>query len=244
MGAGLWNRGNVVLGLYGRWDGKTISTDPAKRKITPVYGLKMDLGLVISNDAIHYREPVQNYVMVPHGAEDDWDSEAILQAQAFHNTDDQTYLWYSHWYTKNPFPLPPLPKPVDIKPQGVGLLTMRRDGFGYLSKQLTDLGAKPSSFSRTDTGGSVLSKPLTLAHASRLILNVDQVTAESPLRVALVDDAERSLPGFAPVEVKQSGMRVPVPMKEIPAGLKFRLRVEWPAGAANPRLYAMYLAPE
>src|SRR5205814_1100643 len=73
MGAGLWNRGNVVVGLYGRWDGETISTEPEKKKITPVFGLKMDLGLVVSNDAIHYREPVQNFLVVPHGGDDEWD---------------------------------------------------------------------------------------------------------------------------------------------------------------------------
>lgn len=242
MGAGLWNRGNVVVGLYGRWDGRTISNDPAKRRITPVYGLKMDLGLVISNDAAHYREPVQNFVVVPHGSEDDWDSEAILQAQAFHNTDTETYIWYSHWYTKNPFPLPPAPEKVEIKPQGVGLLTMRRDGFGFLSKQLTDLGPKPSPFNRTDTSGSVLSKPLMLARPSRLVLNVDHAAADAPLRVSLVDDSERPLAGYEPFEVKQSGVRAPAGLKDVPAGLEFRVRVEWPPGAANPRLYAIYLA--
>ncbi|MDZ4288766.1 MAG: hypothetical protein U0984_12450, partial [Prosthecobacter sp.] len=104
MGAGLWNRGNVIIGLYGRWLGDTISTAADKKKITPVYGLKMDLGLVISNDAVHYREPVQNYIAVANGGEDEWDAEAILQAQAFHNTDTETYIWYSHWHTNNPFP--------------------------------------------------------------------------------------------------------------------------------------------
>jgi len=43
-----------------------------------------------SNDAIHYREPVRNALMVPHGGADDWDSEGIMQANGFANTDTQT----------------------------------------------------------------------------------------------------------------------------------------------------------
>jgi len=45
--------------------------------------LKIDLGLVVSNDAIHYRQPVREFVMVPRGSADQWDSEGILQAKVF-----------------------------------------------------------------------------------------------------------------------------------------------------------------
>src|SRR6202041_971415 len=89
MGAGLWNRGNVILGLYGRWHGETL----AARRVQGgprLRGLKIDLGLVVSNDAVHYREPVGNYVMVPRGPDGAWDSEAVLQANAFANTATET----------------------------------------------------------------------------------------------------------------------------------------------------------
>ncbi len=78
MGPGLWNRGNGILGFYGRWQGNTIHRIPG----ASLSGLKVDLGTIISNDAIHYREPVRNSVMAPHGKESDWDSNAILQANA------------------------------------------------------------------------------------------------------------------------------------------------------------------
>jgi len=85
MGAGLWNRGNVILGLYGRWHGDTILTEPVTPS-SPLKGLKIDLGLVVEQR----RDPLPGA-----GAQfcDDtarrpaaWDSEGILQANAFANT--------------------------------------------------------------------------------------------------------------------------------------------------------------
>ena len=242
MGAALWNRGNVIVGLYGRWYGDHIARDPETRKTAPLYDLKIDLGLVVSNDAIHYREPLQNFVMVSPGGEGQWDSHALLQGHAFHNTPTETYIWYSDWYTRNPFPTPATP--ANLRPQSIGLLTMRRDGFGHLSKHRTE-PAKQPGFYRTDTGGSLLTRRVTLQHDSRLFLNVDQVTPDAPLRVALVDDAEQRLPSFPLVALTQSGVRVPVCFGKarIPAGKTFRIRVAWPEGKANPHFYALYLQP-
>jgi hypothetical protein len=112
MGAGLWNRGNVMLGFYGRWYGDTIHVKPQ----SSLAGLKIDLGLIVSNDAIHYREPVRDFVMVHHGNADDWDSNAVLQTNAFANTDTQTLIWYSHWYTGRLDDIPPLPNVDDVRP--------------------------------------------------------------------------------------------------------------------------------
>lgn len=247
MGAGLWNRGNVILGLYGRWHGDHIDTvDPEHKKTNFLYDLKIDLGFVVSNDAIHYREPIQNFVMVAPGPDDAWDAKAILQAQAFANTDTETYIWYSQWYTRNPAKAPPVPGPTIPVPFNIGLLTLRRDGFGYLSKHVTEIPAKPSPFLRKDTAASVLSKSVTLPFASTLLLNVDKVSPDAPFQVSLVDDAEQPLPGFAPVAVTKSGVRVPVPIGEhgIPTGLKFRVKVQWPDGTANPHFYALYFQPQ
>ena len=41
MGAGLWNRGNVILGLYGQWHGPIIRPNPGER----LAGLTIDLAL-------------------------------------------------------------------------------------------------------------------------------------------------------------------------------------------------------
>ena len=247
MGAGLWNRGNVVVGLYGRWHGDHIDvSDPEKKKISFLYDLKLDLGLVVSNDAIHYHEPVPNFVMVSPGADGEWDSKALLQGQAFCNTDTETYIWYSDWYTRNPIKAEPVPGPRLPVLHSIGLLTMRRDGFGYLGKHLAEFPAKRSTFQRADTSASVLSKLVTLPFDATLVLNIDQVTPDAPFQVSLVDDAEQPLPGFVPATVGQSGVRVPVSIgtNGIPAGLKFRVKVQWPDGTANPHFYALYFQPK
>ena len=242
MGAGLWNRGNVVVGLYGRWYGDAISTAPDKKKITPVHGVKVNLGLVISNDAIHYREPVQNFIVVPRGAVNEWDSEAILQGQAFYNTSTETMIWYSHWSASNPYPVPPIPAKIEGKPMGVGLLTMRRDGFGYLSKQVLEVPEK-SGVLRRDTEASVLTQRMTLTEQMKLFINVDGVSESNAMQVSLVDDTEQLLEGTAAAAVKESGVRVAVGI-ELPMGKPFRLRVQWPSGKADPHFYAMYLSHE
>ena len=58
MGAGMWNRGNVIVGLYGMWQ------DAEKKPEDGRYwnkGVAVDLGLIASNDGIHFREPVADH---------------------------------------------------------------------------------------------------------------------------------------------------------------------------------------
>ena len=59
------------------------------------------------------------------GKTGEWDSIALLQGNAFVNEGEQTYMWYSHWDCEGQF-----------RSQEIGLATLRRDGFGYLSRQL------------------------------------------------------------------------------------------------------------
>lgn len=76
MGAGIWNRGNVLVGLYGMWkDG------PAPQK--SYSGTRSDLGSVLSNDGIHFREPVPNFKVVERGAEGEWDSSGQFPQEWF-----------------------------------------------------------------------------------------------------------------------------------------------------------------
>ena len=55
-GASVWNRGNILIGLTGLWHGSkdwTQTTHP--------------LGFIISNDGLHFREPLPNYEFAPVG---------------------------------------------------------------------------------------------------------------------------------------------------------------------------------
>ena len=50
-GAALWNRGNVLVGIYGRWEGGNTGLSQSH----------INLGLVTSVDAIHFTEPDPNF---------------------------------------------------------------------------------------------------------------------------------------------------------------------------------------
>ena len=72
-----------------------------------------DLGLVISNDGIHFREPVRNFAFLSRGDDGEWDQRGLLQAQAFVNVGVQTCIWYGAWV------------PGSYEPRGgVGLATL------------------------------------------------------------------------------------------------------------------------
>lgn len=91
LGAGLWNRGNVILGIYGQWHGH-YSGD--RRFLT------MDLGLAISHDAIHFTEPIPGFALIPAREQPGspaGEFPALMQGQGMENVGDETYYWYSLW---------------------------------------------------------------------------------------------------------------------------------------------------
>lgn len=245
MGAGIWNRGNVIVGLYGRWYGDTIITEP-KTPQSPLKGLKMDLGVLVSNDAIRYREPVRNFIAIAHGGPDDWDSESLLQANAFANTETETLIWYSHWYTSRPSVTPPLPEKLsDVmihKGEGIGLARMPRDRFACFSK-LLPVGQERRAQFNQPLEASMLSKPIRLTSPSRLFANVSGVSPETPLRIAIVDDAERPLPGFEGTLTADS-LKSAVAWKKastLPVNRAFRIKTVWPVGTDRAKLWALYV---
>lgn len=62
-GRGPVERGAVTLGFYGMWDGR-YSND--RRLVV------MHLGLAVTNDGLHYREPVPDFPIVS-ATEDGWE---------------------------------------------------------------------------------------------------------------------------------------------------------------------------
>jgi len=242
MGAGLWNRGNVILGLYGRWHGHDIAAEPAPGE-PRLQGLRIDLGLVVSNDAIHYREPVSNFVYVPHGAPGAWDALAVLQANAFANTATETYIWYTNWDTDRgaaPLVGDSLSPEQARKACGIGLLTLPRDRFGYLSKLAATAPKDPGQAREA----SCLSRSFNLSVAEQLSVNLSDVAPGAGLKIALVDDAERPLPGYT-AELTAAALKAPVvwsgSTQALPVHAPFRIKLVWPAGVDRPKLYALYL---
>ena len=103
-GAALWNRGNVVIGFYGMWHGD-MSDD---RRMTAI-----DLGMIVSDDAIHFREPITDFRIVAANEEGETETPlrvarlntkgggslygALMQGQGWENVGDHTLYWYNVW---------------------------------------------------------------------------------------------------------------------------------------------------
>ncbi|MDB6118454.1 MAG: hypothetical protein JWO08_2235, partial [Verrucomicrobiaceae bacterium] len=211
MGAGMWNRGNVMLGLYGQW--QDAPQAPPKGAKSHLLGTRIDLGFIMSNDGIHWREPAPDHKTIARGAQGEWDSISLLQAHAFANVGEKTYLWYSHWDCDGEF-----------RNQDVGLATLRRDGFGYLSAMK---GEEPST---CETQG------FDTTEGSRLRLNIDGVSAVEPLRVELLDER---LQVIASGELAVSGTSVE--SLPLPAGKHVAVRLSLPKNS-EARIYALYLS--
>lgn len=223
MGAGLWNRGNVMVGLYGMWqDGPQGKPAGAAR----LWGTHVDLGLVISNDGIRYREPVTDHRVLSHGKPGEWDDIALLQGHAFANVGDQTYFWYSHWDTSG-----------QLRNMDIGLAKLRRDGFGSLTLH----NSKALGHFETKTFAK-------LASDHKLVLNVDGVTRDQPLRVELLDEKARPIPGYsgkqaAVVTENSVAAEVTWPStseSHLPQDKKFAVRVIFRAHS-EANVYCLYL---
>ena len=218
MGAGLWNRGNVLVGLYGMWQDAPV-------KPTGKYwneGVTIDLGLVLSNDGIHFREPVPDFKIVPRGKEGEWDSIALLQGHAFVNEGGKTMIWYSHWDTGG-----------KLRHMEIGLATLRRDGFGYLSRQ------------STNTTGHCITRPIS-GRELRLFANAANLTKKQPLRFQLLDNRNQPVKGYT-AQLATEGLRQeivwPNGSSRLPAGRELSVKITFPA-KGDARFFALYAEDE
>ncbi len=177
LGAALWNRGNVIVGFYGKWNGH----DSNDRRM-----LTMDLGLVITHDALHYKEPIPNFPIVS-AAEDGWGSKrkesltlnfpALIQGQGFENIGDETLYWYGAW--------------PEEAGNGVRLTSWQRDRLGYFSPY--DTGA----WSYSKDNAHFVSAPIDLeGGAARLTVNVDGITEYSSISVEIQDQMFQAISGY------------------------------------------------
>ena len=222
LGVGLWNRGNVLIGLYGIWqDGLPANERPPGA--SHLLGTDVDLGLLISNDGIHYREPVTDFRIIARGKPGEWDDVALLQGHAFVNEGEKTMIWYSHWDTGG-----------KLKSMEIGLATLRRDGFGYLSRK------------EDDNDAHFISSNQVAGKRAGLWINVDNLSSSAPLTIELVDHLDRPIPGYsgtAAAVVQTNGVKVQVkwPQKNyLPAKKAFAIRVNYPVNS-TAKLYALYI---
>ena len=218
LGASVWNRGNVLLGFYGQYHNETND----RRSVV------CDIGLVVSHDGIHFKEPLPDFKIIPSFEEDDRAEQRLTQGQAFHNIGDRTFVYYGIW-TEND----------RNSPTGVRVATWPRDRLGYFAPapEAKEVHCISSPFA-------------SLRDGARVYVNATGLSDSGQLTVELLDEQFRPLPGYAaadfvPFEAK-SGLRLPVVWRGAKALEKaskpVRIRVNWTGSdPEKTRLFAVYI---
>jgi hypothetical protein len=186
----------------------------------------MDLGFLISNDGIHFREPIPDHVFIPAGADSAWDPRGLIHGQGYEQVGDQTYIYYGSWDPSN----------SGMGRCAVGLATMGRDRFGYLSTR--EMGE-----------GRFTTKTLANLRPVSLSINAEGLSRDAYLRIELIDKMGKAIEGYSGQDaavVKEPGLRVRVSWRAKEriqcSDSTFRLRFLLAGPRADQvRFYAAYL---
>ena len=217
--AAVWNRGNVLLGLFGLFHGS------AERPDHPI-----DLGLLISNDGVHFREPLANFIVIPRGWDKalSWESGAVVQGQGFENMNGRTHIWYSGWDAD---------VTIEDTHAAIGLATLRQDSFGSLSPK------NPGEPAELVTSVVQLNAPV------RLWINAEGLSQDAWLKVELLRPTEEPIQAYSEdsaLPLYNSGPRVKVSWKDreqvtVPDSA-FRIRVIFGGDRRQSiKFYALYV---
>jgi hypothetical protein len=180
LGVGAASFGNVAVGLWGIWH------NPAEGQGRKEgwYGsgiITCDLGLVVSNDGVQFREPVPSHVFISEKESAATpepginDPTILCQANGILNVGDETLIYHGRWrnatITENNYHAE------------IALATLPRDRWGSLS---VAEGAE---------SGTVWSAPITLpSEAVELSLNAD---GARNITVEIADESGALLPEFS-----------------------------------------------
>jgi hypothetical protein len=226
LGVGAASLGSVCVGIYGLWHDRTDFGE-----------ISCDLGLVVSNDGIRFREPAATpgWVFIHRD-----DSPAapvpgrafntnLCQGNGILNVGDETRIYHGRWRNTGE----DAEDTARYYSGEVALATLRRDRWGAL-------GLNPG----VDTG-TICSAPLSLSGSGGdLTINAEGVAG---LSVDVLDEHFKPIPGFsAGVVSAPDGLNCPVHWggQGLPAcdGKPFRVQVKMTRVSETlPRVYAINL---
>lgn len=224
-GISVWNRGNVLLGVYGMWHGAVEWKD-----------VTIDLGFVVSNDGLRFREPVHERVFLERGEDGEWDQGGLLQGQGFENIRGETFLYYGAWDPRGTGGTP-------VPRGGVGIATLPRDRFGAL--RVDESGKGPGDYQAPEITSEFVTSaiPVEKGRAPKVFVNADGLGEGATLKFELLDQREQPVPGGL-ARVETSGFQVPVVWEgaDVSWPERAKLRVVF-EGAKNAtiRFHAIYL---
>ena len=228
LGVGAADFGNVQVGLYGLWH--MAEGDPP---LFNLWGTSCDLGLLVSNDGVSFREPVKGHVYIsrfdslaPQVPGKDYQT-ILCQYNGILNVGDETRIYHGRWRNAGASP--------DSYSE-VALATLPRDRWGAL-------GLFPN-----EADGWVWSAPVKVPENGWAVsLNADH---PEQMSVEMLDERFSLLPEYSGTqsgvvaasdglesEVRWTGANL-----SALAGKTVRLRVHLMRdGDTEPRIYAIYL---
>ena len=232
LGVGAASYGSVVVGLYGLWHEQGWGLG----------GTTCDLGLVVSNDGIHFHEPAKGHIFISHENSSVTPVAGkpyptiLCQANGILHVAEQTRIYHGRWRNA----------PHDLDYYGeVALATIPRDRWGAL-------GLVPGA-----EDGWVWSAPIQLPGGnSQFFLNADFFWL---LQIEISDAQFNLLPEYsgpnsgaasdaergAGIPHENGALDCPVvwPGAELSAlrGKTVRFRVHLKNSQGQPRIFAMYI---
>lgn len=229
-GVSVWNRSNILLGVSGIWHG-------AKEW----KGVTVDLGFVISNDGVRFRQPAHERVFLKRGKDGEWDQGGLLQGQGFENVGDQTYIYYGAWDPRNFQSSPPR--------GGVGIVTLPRDRFGALLVDETTKGS--GNYQMSETLSSFITGPVELngEEPHSFYLNADGLGDDAILKVEILSHTTAPLVEFSgknAAKVKKIGFQSAInwneetALKNLPDRIRLKVTFEGKK-KTDIRFHAIYV---
>jgi len=232
LGVGAASADGVCVGLYGLWHNR-----PREE-----FGqITCDLGLLVSNDGLRFREPVKGYRFLRHedspapSATEVPSSTVLCQANGIVNVGGETRIYHGRW--RNIGLLQP-EKVLKHYYAEVTLATLPRDRWGALA--LNPQAAE----------GAIASAVIHLPADASLGLNADGADG---IRIDVTDEGFRPIAGFSGDQAGRAGAAArnlvsPVnwPDRSLArlGGMNVRLLLRLRrGGGTDPWVYALYLKP-
>lgn len=193
----VWNRGNVLVGICGFFHGAKEWKD-----------VTVDLGFVVSNDGVHFRQPIDEWVFLKRGKDGAWDQGGVLQGQGFENIGNETFIYYGAWDPRNWQGSPPR--------GGVGIATLPRDRFADLVVDESTQGKGNYQMTRTVSEFITAAVNLKGDGPQRFFLNAAGLSDDAQLKIELLGHSTIPLPGFSGKNaalVSKNGFQTPIAWK-------------------------------